>query len=75
MDQYPWLAELMGDVDYQALDAFPVLEQCTTDFLWQRSPFVITACGLDNPAHVNPGVDYLVAYWLAEYHKFISKDM
>ena len=75
MEEFPFLAELMGMVDYQAQDAFPVLLQCTTDFLWQRSPFEITACGSDDPTHVNPGADYLVAYWLASYHQFIEKDM
>jgi hypothetical protein len=59
----------------QAEDAFPVQLQCPSDFLWQRNPFVITACGSNNPRHVNPGVDYLVAYWLASYHKFLNKDM
>ncbi len=59
----------------QAEDAFPVQLQCPSDFLWQRNPFVITACGSNNPKHVNPGVDYLVAYWLASYHKFLIKDM
>jgi hypothetical protein len=75
MTRFPWLEELMGDVDPQAKYAFVVQQQCTTDFLWQRSPFRIEECGSDYPAHVNPGVDYLVAYWLATYHKFITKDM
>ena len=75
-DDYPFLRNLMGGiVDYQATEAFPVDLQCSTDFLFQRNPFHIKECGADNPSVVNPGVDYLIAYWLASYHKFMSKDM
>jgi len=49
--------------------------QCSTDFLFQRSPFRIEECGGDNPKAVNPGVDYLIPYWLASYHKFVAKDL
>jgi hypothetical protein len=51
-----------------------VQEQCTTDFLWQRSPFQNDPCGADQPNVTRPGIDYLVAYWMASYHKFIAKD-
>jgi hypothetical protein len=69
------LRDLIGRVDYQATEAFPVDLQCSTDFLFQRNPFHVHECGADDPAVVNPGVDYLISYWLASYHKFISKDM
>lgn len=75
MEQYPILEEIMGSVNYQALEAFPVDEQCTTDFLFQRNPFKIEACGSDSPEVVNPGVDYLISYWLASYHRFVDKGM
>jgi len=75
MVDYPFLQQIMGNVNPQALDAFPVLEQCTTDFMFQRNPFSIDECGSNNPAVVNPGVDYLIAYWLAGYHRFVTKDM
>ncbi len=71
--EFPFLIDAMGQVQLQALQAFPVDQQCTTDFLWQRDPFTIPACGTDNPQYVNPGVDYLVAYWLAEYEKLVDK--
>jgi len=74
MEQFPFLAELMGDVDPQAAEAFPVPEQCSTDFLWQRNPFHVGPCGSDSPNVVNPGIDYLVAYWMSAYHKFITKE-
>ena len=72
---YPFLQQIMGNVRYQAAEAFPVDQQCTTDFLFQRSPFKIEECGSDDPKVVNPGVDYLISYWLATYHKFVTKDM
>ena len=75
MEDYPFLGEIMGNVKYQALEAFPVNLQCTTDFLFQRNPFRFEECGSDDPTAVNPGVDYLISYWLAAYHKFIPKDM
>jgi len=76
VDDLPlFLQDIIGDVDYQATDAFPVNMQCSTDFLFQRNPFQIEQCGSDDLTLVNAGVDYLIAYWLASYHKFISKDM
>ncbi|MBZ0270835.1 hypothetical protein K8I61_02275 [bacterium] len=72
--QYPFLEELFGSVDPQSIDAHPVLEQCTTDFLWQRSPYRNEPCGSDNPLVTRPGVDYITAYWMASYHKFLTKD-
>lgn len=70
----PFLADLMGQVNPQAEEAFPVRWQCTADFIWQRNPFRIEECGCDDSHLVYPGVDYLTAYWLASYHKFITKD-
>jgi hypothetical protein len=73
MIQYPFLAELLGNVEPQSQDAHPVLEQCSTDFLWQRNPFRYEPCGSDSPHITRPGVDYLTAYWMSAYHKFIDK--
>lgn len=73
-DQFPFLRDLIGSVDYQALDPFPVTGYCSADFIFQWSPFVITACGEDNPQKVDPGVDFILPYWLASYHGFITKD-
>jgi len=71
--RFPALADIMGDVHPQSLVAHPVLEQCSTDFLWQRNPFRIEPCGSNSPDVTRPGVDYIVAYWMASYHKFIDK--
>jgi hypothetical protein len=72
--QFPWLADLIGGIDPQALDAFPIPEQCSAGFAFQKNPFQFTECGVDDPTDVNPGVDYLIAYWLGSYGKFITKD-
>jgi len=42
------------------------------DFLWQRHPW-----GLYDPGdarQTEPGVDYLVAYWMARHHLFLADD-
>jgi hypothetical protein len=70
---YPFLEDLMGRIFYQAQDPFPVTQQCSSDFMFQHSPYKIYACGADQPEAVNPGVDYLISYWLAGYHNFIGK--
>ena len=73
--EFSWLSGLIGTISEQALEAFPIPQQCSDDFLFQSNPFQFEACGVDDPAAVNPGVDYLVAYWLASYHKFATKNM
>ncbi len=74
-DKQPWLEEIMGGVEAQAEDAFPVRQQCSAGFMFQKNPFEIQECGTDNPRMVHSGVDYLAAYWLASYHKLVSIDM
>lgn len=69
----PLVRRLVGDVKPETTKALPVPLQCSTDFMWQRSPFRIGECGKDDPSFVNPGVDYLAAYWLAAYHGFVEK--
>ncbi len=74
-DEQPWLEEIMGSVEAQAKEAFPVKQQCSAGFQFQKNPFEINECGTYNPRMVHSGVDYLVAYWLASYHKFLTADM
>jgi hypothetical protein len=42
------------------------------DFLWQRQPWGLYDTG--DPKQAEPGVDYLVAYWMGRAHKFIDDD-
>ena len=74
MEQFPFLQEIMGDVDPQALNPFPVDEQCAKDFQWQGNPFKIGPCGAEQPLQVNAGVDYIVAYWMSAYHQLLLKN-
>jgi hypothetical protein len=74
-EQFPWLEELVGEINPQAKDAFPVPEQCSSGFMFQKNPFRFEECGVDDPAVVEPGVDFLIAYWLSSYGKFLTKEM
>jgi hypothetical protein len=57
----------------QTLDPHPIDQRCRTDFLWQRSPYEVS-CGGGDGRTVNPGIDYLVAYWMGRYHGFLGPD-
>lgn len=52
--------------------AVDVGERVVSDFLWQRSPWELFAGG--DLHRTEPGVDYLVAYWLGRKHGFIPDD-
>ncbi len=67
----PALSDIIGTAHLQAESAYPVPEQCSTDFLWQRNPFVLQ-CDPEPSSKTNPGVDYLIAYWMARYQGLIS---
>jgi len=58
----------------QASKAFPIKLQCSSDFIFQRSPFEIYECGYDAPMITEPGIDYLASYWLSVYHGLIKID-
>jgi hypothetical protein len=41
-------------------------ERVRTDFLWQRSPFLLYGGG---SARIEaPGIDYLLPYWMGRYY-------
>jgi hypothetical protein len=73
-ERNPWLRDLIGGVDPQALRPHPVDEQCPGGFLWDGNPWGI-ACGPEDLTRVNPGVDYLIAYWMARYYEVIDETM
>ena len=73
-EQFPELVDLIGiDFKLQALEAFPVRQQCSDHYLWERNPFKIEACGFDEPREAGPGADYLIAYWTSAYHRVLDK--
>jgi hypothetical protein len=44
----------------------PVIERVCTDFLWQRSPFLLYGGGSGNIE--TPGIDYILPYWMGRYY-------
>ncbi|MHA1568974.1 MAG: hypothetical protein ACTSXZ_05855 [Alphaproteobacteria bacterium] len=75
-EEHPWLRDLLGaEVQYQALEAYPIMDQCPTHLFWEASPFLTYCEKPEMPRYVYPGFDFLFAYWMANYHKFIDKSM
>jgi hypothetical protein len=52
--------------------AVDVGERPVGDFLWQRAPWGLYDPG--DPAQAEPGVDYLVAYWMGRAHALLDDD-
>ena len=73
-EQFPFLEEILGGFQYQALEPFGVDGYCPAGFMFHWSPFIIEACGSDDPTKVHSGHDFLAAYWLAGYHGFVTKE-
>ena len=73
-ERFPWLKELMGGIDPQTAEPRPVDEQCSSGFLWDGNPWGLE-CGPEDLTRVNPGVDYLIADWMARYYELIDETM
>jgi hypothetical protein len=59
--------------DDEAAVVIPVNERVNTDFLWQRSPFLLYP---DHPATgtiETAAIDYLLPYWMARYYGVITQ--
>ena len=44
----------------------PIERRPCTDFVWQRSPFLLFGGGTGRIE--GAGIDYLLPYWMARYH-------
>lgn len=55
----------------RAEDPLPVADRRPTDFLWQRSPFDAMD-GSVAATHQEPGIDYLLPYWMLRYYTEID---
>ena len=55
----------------RACEPIPVAERPPTDFLWQRSPFLLYGGGTGQ--HETPGIDYLLPYWMGRYYGVIAQ--
>jgi hypothetical protein len=51
------------DSDDRACNPIPVNERVNTDFLWQRSPFLLYGGGVGLVE--TAGIDYILSYWMA----------
>jgi hypothetical protein len=50
----------------KACSVIPVQERVNTDFLWQRSPFLLFGGGFGTTE--TAGIDYLLSYWMARLY-------
>jgi hypothetical protein len=68
--------DLRGDPRYPACgddrscNAISVVDRVNTDFLWQRSPFLLFGGGAGTIE--TAGIDYLLPYWMARYYGVIQ---
>jgi hypothetical protein len=51
--------------DDRSCEVIPVLQRPTTDFLWQRSPFLLYGGGANLVE--GPGIDFTLPYWMARH--------
>lgn len=54
----------------KACQPIPVPDRIRTDFLWQRSPFLLFGGG--NGTIEGAGIDYILPYWMGRYYGVIS---
>lgn len=54
----------------QACAPVPVAMRPPSDFLWQRTPFLLSAGGAGTVE--SAGIDYILPYWMARYYGVIS---
>jgi hypothetical protein len=65
----PWV-DLRGQIEAcggedRACHAIPIIQRPTTDFLWQRSPFLLFGGGVG--VIEGPGIDFILPYWMGRY--------
>jgi hypothetical protein len=54
----------------RACSPIPVAERVRTDFLWQRSPFLLYGGG--SGVIETPGVDYILPYWMGRHYGVVA---
>jgi hypothetical protein len=57
----------------RACRVIPVDKRVNTDFLWQRSPFLIRPTRRGAGTIETPAIDYLLPYWMARYYGVITE--
>jgi hypothetical protein len=51
----------------------PVNERVNTDFLWQRSPYLLFPDRRGHGTIETAAIDYLLPYWMARHHRVITR--
>jgi hypothetical protein len=73
-----WL-DWRGDPRYpacgedKACDPIPVPDRINTDFLWQRSPFLLYGGGAGTIE--TAGIDYILPYWMGRFYDVIPDEI
>jgi len=57
----------------RACQPLPVVDRIRTDFLWQRSPFLLFGGGTGKIE--TAGIDYILPYWMARYYGVIGEGL
>ena len=65
-DAYVDLGKTVAVCGGQACTSVPVAMRPPSDFLWQRSPFLLSAGGAGTVE--SAGIDYILPYWMARYY-------
>jgi hypothetical protein len=59
--------------DNRACRVIPIDERVNTDFLWQRSPFLLRGNAIDDGTRETPAIDYLLPYWMGRYYGVLTR--
>jgi hypothetical protein len=69
----PWV-DLRGQYEAcgedRACSVIPIPQRPTTDFLWQRSPFLLFGGGAGIVE--GPGIDFILPYWMARFFGILN---
>jgi hypothetical protein len=57
--------------DDRACDPLPIEDRIRTDFLWQRSPYLLYGGGFGRIE--TAGIDFILPYWMARYYGVIKE--
>ena len=67
--QPPWNYPACPPPDDRGCNVVPVAERVRTDFLWQRSPFLLFGGGAGTIK--GSGIDFILPYWMARYYRVL----
>ncbi len=69
-DPFVDLSSVVPVCGSQACNPVPVPLRPPTDFLWQRTPFLLSAGGSNTIE--GAGIDYILPYWMARYYQTVA---